>query len=106
MAAYLTEFMLWDSLAKDILLISLAFFAAQITWLAAARSFPALRTRNKDGVPLYMPLPRVLILCTVFTAIYLPLAAPSADKDSTTTSAEISIKKTTIIPPKSGEENF
>ena len=106
MAEYLTKFMLWDSLVKDILLISMAFFAAQITWLSAAKVFPALRTKNKDGEPLYMPLPRVLILCTVFTAIYLPLATPSADEDSTTTTAEMRIKKTTITPPKNAEENL
>ena len=105
MAAYLTEFMLWDSLAKDIILILAAFFAAQITWLAAARSFPALRTKNKDGEPLYMPLSRVLILCTVFTAIYLPLSTPTAEEDSTTTT-EIRIKKTTISAPKNGEDNL
>jgi len=106
MAGYLTDFILWDSRAKDILLILLAFFAAQLTWLITAKIFPALRIKNKEGEPLYMPFPRVLIICAVFTAIYLPLATPAAEGDGATKTADISIEKTTLAAPKNGEENF
>ena len=107
MAGYLTDFILWDSRTKDILLVVLAVFAAQITWLIAAKLFPALRTKNKDGEPLYMPLSRVLIVCAVFTAVYLPLATPQTEDNlPAENTAEITIEKTTIPAPQNGEETF
>lgn len=101
MADYLTAFILWDSRSKDIILILTAFFTAQLVWLAAAKIFPALRRKNSEGEPLYMPLPRVLILCAVFTLVYLPLATPQQEE-----APEISIEKTVITPPQNGEEHL
>ena len=107
MAGYLTDFILWDSRVKDTLLIVLAVLAAQLTWLAAAKIFPALRTKNKEGEPLYMPLSRLLIICTVFTAVYMPLATPQPeDGEAPQKTAEIEIEKTTMPAPKDGEEAF
>jgi len=107
MAEYFTRFMLWDSTAKDILVVILAFTIAQISWLIAAKIFPALRTKNKEGEPLYMPFSRLLITCAVFAGVYLPLATPPNDGDMPEIkTAVISIEKTTESAPKNGEEVF
>lgn len=107
MAGYLTDFILWDSRVKDTLLVVMAVLTAQVAWLVAAKIFPSLRTTNKEGEPLYMPLSRVLIVCAVFTAVYMPLATPQAEEGAVPQkTAEIEIEKTTMPAPKNGEEAF